>query len=151
MCMGVRDPDFIVEHKETIPDGDREIGVIYLVTYDNEPLEVFPETLEKLKDLEKLPDPRQIIEETEKSINMRYKYPKIMLIYAIDDKAETYRLEALVSIWNTVATALEREGKIPPQLRTELRYALKLRNLCRENNETLELFSFCLEERKESK
>lgn len=151
MCMGVRDPDFIVEHKETIPDGDREIGVIYLVTYDNEPLEVFPETLEKLKDLEKLPDPRQIIEETEKSINLRYKYPKIMLIYAIDDKAETYRLEALVSIWNTVATALEREGKIPPQLRTELRYALKLRNLCRENNEALELFSFCLEERKESK
>jgi len=151
MCMGVRDPDFIVEHKETIPDGDREIGVIYLVTYDNEPLEVFPETLEKLKDLEKLPDPRQIVEETEKSINMRYKYPKILLIYAIDDKAETYRLEALVSIWNNVATALEKEGKIPPQLRTELRYALKLRNLCRENNESLELFSFCLEERKESK
>lgn len=140
MVLRPRDQDFIVEEEETIRDGDREISLFYFITTrDNKTIEVFPETLEEMKKLERLPDPQQLVKEIEERINLRDNKPKVLLKFSIDHYVETYKLNVSVIIRNYITTATEKEGKIPQQLRTQLKYALKIMELYREIDDLFEL------------
>jgi hypothetical protein len=126
--MRPRHAGFIIELRKTLEDGDKKIEVFYSIkTTSRKPIEVLPETLERIIETAKLPEPKQLVEKTMKKLNLNSDDPRVNYEFLIDEDAESYKVNTAVTIGNHTFLSIGTPKPITDtELRIQLRYALKI-------------------------
>jgi len=139
--MRPRHTGFIVEKKEMIQEGNRKISVFYSIkTMSHTTIEVLPETLERMIKTAQLPDPKQLVEDAMKKVDLNDKEPTVRYDFLIDEDIQSYKVNIAVNVgMHTFLSIGTPKPLEDAELKTQLKYALKLRDLYRMIDDAFEV------------
>jgi hypothetical protein len=128
---------------EKIEKPGKKLSVIYKVTIGakSTPLEVFPETLEELINREiYLPDPVELSE----AIKQQFKKDeeaRVTYEFNISHDLESYRVIITINVGNDIWIHETSMKNLIPELKTQLKYAVKIMELDKMIDDLFELLN----------
>ena len=139
--------------KELVENTSEKVETVYRVTvgkdFEKKTLEVFPETIKRLLDLNVyLLSPEELVEAIKEEFRRAGRnvdgVARVIYEFNISEDAEKYKIDITVFIGDNDFSSVGTYMPIPDEdIKTQLKYALKIMEQDRMIDDLFELLSFC--------